>query len=633
MFRLFAKICFLFIFILASCGVSYCEPLKAAIDPTDMGVGSRPFGLGRAYSAMADDCNSVFLNPSGLAFTRDWQMTSMYSNLIGEINYTLLGFSFPFSREAVGIGYVGVNVGDSQIVSHRDPSTGRIVPTGEGAIGYLTSAILLSYGGTVRRLINLDALDDVYWGATFKIFNQELRGGESVEALASGAEMDVGFQWKAMPWLKFGAFGQNILAPSSGGVLRWTSGIEEDIPFCWKAGFAAKLVGWDAPWQIYDNEAYLSYDSETSLKRPGLSHVGLEVWPAEYLAVRLGIDQDAVYVEEGIGVDNNLTAGIGFYWNGIEFDYAFHQFGALSENNTHFFSFSLGITREKRPEPKKEAPLKTKFIDAIYPSTEIIVFEDRVNISGEVEPEVSFVMIGDVTSEASGGRFGISVPVPRLGKTPLKLEAYKNGGRLLEAAKIKVLRLPSFLDVPENYWARTPISFIAALSFALGYPDGTFRPEGNITRAELTTMIIRSEEGQLPLVTEKKLFKDMTGDHWAAQFIKEGISKGVVKGYPDGTFRPGNNINRAEGIAVIARFDGVEEPKMIYEKPFPDMPARHWAIGIVSGAKEKGLLKFLEGGNLNPGKSLTRSEAAEIISRASFAKKKIGELLDWSTGY
>jgi len=607
--------------------------LKAAIDPTDMGVGARPFGLGRAYTSIADDCNSIFLNPAGLSHTTRWQMTSMYSNLLGEINYTLLGFSFPFSREAVGIGYVGADVGDSQIISHRDPSTGRIVPTGEGAIGYLTSAFLISYGGTLKRIIPLDYAENIYWGMSFKIFNQELTGGTFTPEAASGADMDLGFQVKVFPWLNLGAFGSNILAPSSGGVLRWTSGIEEDIPFAWRAGFSAKVLGWDAPWQFGDTDMYLTYDSEMSMKRPGLNHIGAEVWPLEYLALRLGIDQDAVYADGGIGVDNNLTAGIGFYWNEIEFDYAFHQFGTLAENNTHFFSISFGITKEKRPEVVKVAPPKTKFINAIYPSTEVIVFAENVTISGEVEPEVSLVKFGGATAEVLDGKFSIEAPVAKIGKNPFKLEVFKKGGRLLEEANIKVLRLPSFSDVAPDYWDKMPISELSALSIVLGYPDGTFRPEGNITRAELTTLIIRSGGEKLPLVTEKKLFKDLTGDHWAAQFIKEGVLKGVVKGYPDGTFRPSNNINRAEGIAVIARYDGIEEQKVIYEKPFPDIPARHWAIGIIAAAKGKGLLQFLEGKEFQPAKDLTRAEAVEVISRASFAKKKIDELLDWSTGY
>ena len=632
---LFKIILFCLLALQASC--AWGLPFKAAIDPTDMSVGARPFGMGKAFTAISDDCNAIFMNPSGLAQTTGWEMTSMYANLLGEINYTMLGASWGSGKDAFGIGYLMADIGDSQIVSHRDPNTGRIVPTGEGAIGYLSSVAVLSYGGSLRRLIDMQFADDISFGASVKIFNQQLEGG-TYEALASGADLDVGALWNTNKWLKFGAFGQNILSKDSGGVLRWTSGIEEDIPYLWKIGASAKLLGTDAPWEFNAQSLFCDLDYELSSKvnRPGLVHLGLEWWPIEYLALRCGVDEDAVSTgdtDAGIGVDNNLTAGLGLYWGGFEFDYAFHQFGTLSENNTHFFSMSFAPPKETPLPPPPPPPVKEKFINSVYPGKEIVLIGGDLVISGEVEPEVKIVKAGEATAEALGGRFNIIIPIASVGKKKFELEVYNEGGRKLDGTEIKVLRLPSFSDVPESYWNRQTISLIAAIGFAQGYPNGTFKPDGEITRAELATMLVRAGGEPLPLVTEKKLFNDVTGAHWAASFIKKGIIDRLVKGYPDGTFKPGNNINRAEGVSLVARFDKLSEPEVIYSKPFPDLPLTHWAIKIISAAKEKGILDYLKDKSFEPKKNMSRAESAEMISRTTLAKQKIDAMLDFGSGY
>jgi hypothetical protein len=614
-------------------------PIKATIDPTEMGIGARPLAMGKAFTSAADDCNSIFLNPSGLSFVRDWQMTSMYANVLGEINYNLVAFTRAFSREAVGIGLIRADVGDSQIISYRDPNTGRIVPTGEGAIGYISSVAILSYGGCLGRFWSWGALDDIYIGASMKIFNQELKGG-TIEALASGMDMDLGLQYRPNSWLGFGVFGQNVLPHSAGGALRWTSGIEESIPSLLKVGVGAKLIGPNSPWRMYDNELFLNLDFEMSMRdRPGLAHVGLEWWPLNYFAFRAGIDQDAVSTGSGIGIDNNLAAGIGLYYGGFEFDYAYHQFGELQDNSTHYFSITLGVQREIAKEvvvekPKAPTPVvKDKYINLLFPGKEAIVFGDALLITGEVEPEVATISVSGFLAKPVNGKINLSVPIEAAGKSSVNFVALNEVGRVLQEERIKVLRLPAFSDVPDNYWARNAISLIAHIGLVRGYPDGTFKPDGVINRAELTTMLVRATGEKLPLVTEKKVFADVPQAHWAAKYIKAGVVGGLAKGYPDGTFKPGKNINRAEGTVLVSRFAGIAEPDAIYKKPFSDLPMTHWAIKIISATKDAGILEYLEGRDFEAKRNLTRAEAVEMLSKTEFAEKKIADLLDFGKGY
>jgi len=315
----------------------------------------------------------------------------------------------------------------------------------------------------------------------------------------------------------------------------------------------------------------------------------------------------------------------------VQFDYAFHQFGEYTENNTHFFSMSLGMP--KKEQPIEKVPIKKKYILSIYPGLENVLFADSVVIRGDVDEDVAFVQIDYITAEASNGKYSIEVPLKDIGKHLLVLKALNKAGRNLEQAKIKVLRLPVFADVDRSYWARNQISFIAAVGLVQGYPDGTFRPNGDITRAEITTMLVRAVHPQALPIPQMQIFSDVPKRHWAASYITEAVRKVLVEGYPDGTFVPGNNIIRAEGVVLISRFAEIKKPKAIPKKPYSDLPANHWANNMIFAAKENGLLEFLGSGPFQAKLNLSRAEAVEILSKTPYAKGKIEELLDFSIGY
>ena len=86
-------------------------------------------------------------------------------------------------------------------------------------------------------------------------------------------------------------------------------------------------------------------------------------------------------------------------------------------------------------------------------------------------------------------------------------------------------------------------------AYIVGYPDGTVRPEGDITRAEFATITARFFEATYE---GEDLFSDIAG-HWAADYINQAANAGIVDGYPDGTFRPQQNITRAEAMTMVNR--------------------------------------------------------------------------------
>ena len=109
-----------------------------------------------------------------------------------------------------------------------------------------------------------------------------------------------------------------------------------------------------------------------------------------------------------------------------------------------------------------------------------------------------------------------------------------------------------------------------------GYPDNTFRQENKITRGEIATMLSRIIlDGKQVPITENK-FNDISNDYWAKNEVNYLASKGLFNGYEDGTFRPENPITRAEVATILVRSNSDIKQKL--KKVFPDIDDSHWAI-------------------------------------------------------
>jgi len=106
-----------------------------------------------------------------------------------------------------------------------------------------------------------------------------------------------------------------------------------------------------------------------------------------------------------------------------------------------------------------------------------------------------------------------------------------------------------FSDVNKGYWYNNAISTMAAMGIVEGYPDGTFRPDDFITRAEFAAIAARFELEGNP---EGNFFNDI-GDHWAEELINIAANNGWVDGYPDGSFCPDKDITRAEAMTMVNR--------------------------------------------------------------------------------
>ena len=109
-----------------------------------------------------------------------------------------------------------------------------------------------------------------------------------------------------------------------------------------------------------------------------------------------------------------------------------------------------------------------------------------------------------------------------------------------------------FSDVSADSWYNQTVSTLASMGIVKGYEDGTFRPNAPITRAEFGAIATRffAETGATYV---PGTFSDVTGDEWYANAIQDAVNLGLIGGYPDGTVRPNNNITRAEACAIVNR--------------------------------------------------------------------------------
>lgn len=107
----------------------------------------------------------------------------------------------------------------------------------------------------------------------------------------------------------------------------------------------------------------------------------------------------------------------------------------------------------------------------------------------------------------------------------------------------------SYSDVKAGDWFNNAVSTLSNAGIITGYEDGSFRPNGYITRAEFATIAARFFD---VTYNGKDLFPDISG-HWAKDYINQAANKGFVNGYEDGTFKPDRNITRAEAVTLVNR--------------------------------------------------------------------------------
>jgi len=172
-------------------------------------------------------------------------------------------------------------------------------------------------------------------------------------------------------------------------------------------------------------------------------------------------------------------------------------------------------------------------------------------------------------------------------------------------------RLATFSDVASSHWAFSYIEAIAQAGLTSGYPDGTYRPENSVTRAEMAVFLLNGMGVSVPAVDGSHPFSDITG-HWAEKYIEELFDQGITGGYPDGTYRPDNLVTRAEMAVFLLKGIGISPPAIDGSHPFTDIAA-HWAEMFIEELYDQAITGGYPDGTYRPQNLVTRAEMAVFL--------------------
>lgn len=146
-----------------------------------------------------------------------------------------------------------------------------------------------------------------------------------------------------------------------------------------------------------------------------------------------------------------------------------------------------------------------------------------------------------------------------------------------------------------------------------GFPDGEFKPFENVTRGQLAAMIARNLGFVEGSWSGEAPFKDVPESSWLAGGIAFVKEQGIMQGMPDGSFQPNQAVTRAEIATVMANYRKLAAVQS-GETTFNDT-AGHWAQGNINAVREAGLLEGFQDGSFKPGANASRAEAVVMINR------------------
>lgn len=170
----------------------------------------------------------------------------------------------------------------------------------------------------------------------------------------------------------------------------------------------------------------------------------------------------------------------------------------------------------------------------------------------------------------------------------------------------------SFSDLQESHKNYDAIIYLQEHGIINGYPDNTFKPDNPVNRSEFLKIIIEGSNIDLN-VTRETPFPDVNHSAWYSPYLKKAYAEGWITGYPDGTFKPEQTINKVEALKVLGKVQNWQLPTNIDEKSFNDVVIDEWYSPYITYAKEHNLLE--ETNLFFPAMLMTRAKISEVIYR------------------
>jgi hypothetical protein len=170
----------------------------------------------------------------------------------------------------------------------------------------------------------------------------------------------------------------------------------------------------------------------------------------------------------------------------------------------------------------------------------------------------------------------------------------------------------TFSDVHPSDYFYVSVQYLACHGVISGYADGTFRPFNNTTRGQLTKIVVLAE-GWTQTCTSQT-FSDVPPSHTFYCYVETAVAHGIISGYADGTFKPGNDVTRGQLAKIVVLAEGWADS--CTSQHFSDVPPTHPFYCYVETAFAHGIISGYADGTFRPGNSATRGQISKIVYEA-----------------
>jgi flagellar hook assembly protein FlgD len=344
---------------------------------------------------------------------------------------------------------------------------------------------------------------------------------------------------------------------------------------------------------------------------------------------------------------DNLSQGSGYHyisWNGVD------RFGNAVSNGTYTVrirasnsygtdtrTISVTVNRSGQPTPSGDIIKNLTVVPAVFnPNNQNTSLYYNLNQSATVKVEVldpngnSIRTLVDQLNQTPGSAYqfaavwnGRNSSGSMVSDNMYRFRITATSGSETEVAIAYVEvdtdgiidgdSCAGFTDVSIDSPYCKAIELMKELGIFGGYPDGTFRPYQPINRAETTKVIVLASNIALTTNSMTNLgFWDTDNNAWYAPYIRTAKLFGIIQGYPDGSFRPEQTVNRVELLKIFLEASNVSLPACSYA-PYLDTPAYSWYSKYVCFAKTHNLMHDDGTGHFQPGTPMTRGDVADLF--------------------
>lgn len=355
-----------------------------------------------------------------------------------------------------------------------------------------------------------------------------------------------------------------------------------------------------------------------------------------------GIGAEILYaVGAGSTVEDKIGDAFDFVPGSLKLTVGGTELESKAEGNVTYFGDSAENLNEEN----------FRFKVQYAPDTETFVWTINENVSNFAPVQLTYT-VKLTNPETAPGTYGVEDlnGEKTLSEAEAEKALFTNAYAVLNAknsagAPVKAQEFPkpsvsytvkSFIDA-----SGSPAIIAAAClntkdhySYLIGYSDGTVRPNGRITRAEVATIFFRllTDDARQRNWSSENNFSDVSADKWYNNAVSTLCHMGVLGGYSDGTFRPNAPITRAEFAKIAVSF-AQTNGSAVYSY-FTDVKTTDWFAPYVTTAKDSGLIEGYSDGSFKPENRITRAEACAIVNRVLGRKPsknhmKISDRIDW----